>query len=111
MSEHERDERGQFQPEHGDRAYLEAVVAREPAGTSEIAEELGVTRQNADRRLRQLESDGAVTSKKVGQSLVWQLVDETRLATPVDPDDSFWDAQTYAGEEMSAEEIDDVLYG
>lgn len=30
---------------------------------------------------------------------------------PVDPDDEFWDAETYAGEETSSEELDEILYG
>lgn len=108
----ERDDRGRFQPKRDDREFLDAVAAREPAGTTEIAEKVGVTRQNADQRLRQLEERGAVTSKKIGTSLVWSL-SEVEVAVDVenvDPDDSFWDAETYEGEEMSARDIDDVLY-
>lgn len=29
----------------------------------------------------------------------------------LDADDGFWDTKTYAGEEMSTADIDDVLYG
>ncbi|TYT61698.1 winged helix-turn-helix domain-containing protein [Natrialba swarupiae] len=110
MSENDRDNRGHFQTEHSDREYLAAVANREPAGTSEIAEEVGVTRQNADQRLRRLEDQGKVSCKKVGTSLVWSLEEETHVVQHVDPDDSFWEAETYPGEEMSAEDIDDVLY-
>lgn len=110
MSENDRDERGHFRREHGDREFLEAVADREPAGTAEIAEVVGVTRQNADQRLRQLEDDGKVASKKIGNSLAWRLADGRIVVQPVNPDDNFWDAETYAGEAMSAEDVDDVLY-
>ncbi len=110
MSGNNRDDRGHFQAEHTDREYLAAVAEREPAGTSEIAEAVGVTRQNADRRLRRLEDQGKVSCKKIGTSLVWSLEEDTYIVQHVDPDDTFWEAETYAGEEMSAEDIDDVLY-
>lgn len=110
MSENNRDDRGYFRTEHNDRNYLAAVSEREPAGTAEIAELVGVTRQNADQRLRRLEDEGKVNYKKIGTSLVWTLEEEQQVTQHVDPDDSFWEAETYAGEEMSAADIDDVLY-
>jgi predicted transcriptional regulator len=110
VSDHDRDDRGHFEPDHGDRAYVEAVAEREPAGTSEIADAVGVTRQNADRRLRRLEEEGVVTCKRIGNSLAWSL-SEDGLVDDVNPNDDFWEAESYAGEEMSAEDVDDVLYG
>ena len=68
MSENDHDDRGYFQPEHNDREFLAAVATYEPAGTMEIAEAVGVTRRNADQRLRRLEEEGHVTSKKIGNS-------------------------------------------
>jgi len=111
MSENDRDDRGYFQAEHDDGEYLAAVTEHEPAGTAEIAEAVGVTRQNADKRLRQLQDEGKVRSKKIGTSLVWTFEESQEVVTHVNPDDTFWDAETYAGEEMSAADIDDVLYG
>lgn len=61
------------QPEE---AYPDAVKAHEPASTSEVAEAVGVTRQGADYRLRQLEEEGKVRSKLAGNSLVWMLGEE-----------------------------------
>lgn len=58
---------------HTDREYYHAVENNEPAATSEVADEVGVSRQEADRRLRKLESQGKVKKKKVGVSLVWYL--------------------------------------
>ena len=67
----ERNERGRYEPEQSDEEILDAVRKHEPAGTSEVADELGIARQSADYRLRQLLEDGRVSKKKVGNSLVW----------------------------------------
>lgn len=62
---------GRFTPEQTDADILAAVRAHEPAATSEVAGEVDMTRQGADRRLRQLRDEGRVNSKKIGASLVW----------------------------------------
>jgi len=62
---------GRFSPEYTDEEILAATRAHEPAATSEVAEEVGMTRQGADRRLRRLRDAGRVSSKKIGASLVW----------------------------------------
>jgi len=59
-----------------DEDVLDAVREHEPAGTREIGEVLGIARQSADYRLRQLEEAGTVRSKMVGNSLVWMLADK-----------------------------------
>lgn len=61
---------------HPESDYLDAVRENEPAATSEVADAVGVTRQGADYRLRQLEEEGKVRSKMVGNSLVWMLAVE-----------------------------------
>jgi len=58
---------------HPEEHYLEAIRENRPASTKEIADTVGVTRQGADYRLRQLEGEGKVNSKMVGNSLVWLL--------------------------------------
>ena len=73
MTEERRNERGQFMPQYDDKEVLDAVRDHEPAGTSEVADALGCTTQNADYRLRKLRDAGRVESKKVGRSLVWTL--------------------------------------
>lgn len=73
----DRDTRGRFTKRHSDGAVLEAVRAHEPAATSEVADELGIARQSADYRLRRLQEDDRVASKKIGASLVWFLDEET----------------------------------
>lgn len=54
---------------------LAAIKAhRAPAvGTADIAEQAGVSRQAADKRLRQLDEDGLVEQYRVGQAAVWFL--------------------------------------
>lgn len=71
MGERERDEQGQFEREHSDEEFLEAVRECEPGSTTEIAEMVGVARQSASYRLELLEEDGLVEKKKVGPAVVW----------------------------------------
>jgi len=73
MSESRRDERGRFAAKHSEEDVLTAVRNHEPAGTTEVAEELGIKRPSADYRLRQLEEEGKVSSKKIGNSLAWSI--------------------------------------
>lgn len=94
---------------HPETEYLDAVRELEPAATSEIAERVGVARQSADYRLRQLETENKVRSKKIGSALAWMIVEDQ--IQPVTADDPFWEAKTYAGEDMDASAIDDVVYG
>jgi len=62
------------QGEATDKELIEAVKECTPAGTSEVAEHVGLTRQATDYRLQQLEDSGPhpwVWSKKVGPTKVW----------------------------------------
>jgi predicted transcriptional regulator len=68
-----RDTTGRYAAKYNEQDILTAVRANEPAGTTEVADEVGFARQNADYRLRQLEKEGKVRSKKVGPALVWML--------------------------------------
>jgi Mn-dependent DtxR family transcriptional regulator len=74
MSESLRDERGRFAAKYTKEEVLTAIRKHEPAATSEVADELGIKRPSADYRLRQLESEGMVTNKKIGNSLAWSLI-------------------------------------
>jgi predicted ArsR family transcriptional regulator len=77
MSGSKRDKRGRFAPKHTKNEVLAAVQQHEPAATTEVADELGIKRPSADYRLRQLENEGKVTSKKIGNSLAWSLKKES----------------------------------
>ncbi|PSP60217.1 hypothetical protein BRC73_03250, partial [Halobacteriales archaeon QH_7_66_37] len=59
-----RDTHGRYTSEYADEEILKAVREHAPASTKEIADAVGCSRQNADRRLRQLRERGAVASKK-----------------------------------------------
>ena len=66
-----RDNTGRFATKYDEADILAAVEENEPAATSEVADAVGCARQNANYRLRKLEDEGEVRSKKVGPSLVW----------------------------------------
>lgn len=55
-----------------DQEYKDAVRRLTPAGTQEVANVIGHSRQAADHRLRKLEDEGTtIWSKKVGPTRVW----------------------------------------
>lgn len=67
-----RDDTGRFQSEFDDDDIIEVISDLQPtAGTSDIAQELGVTRQSADYRLRKLQEEGRIRSETVGRTLIW----------------------------------------
>lgn len=74
----ERDENsGKYTDAYSDDDFLEALREEDGvAGTGDIADSVGCTRRNALNRLRELEESSQVTSKEVGRSLVWMLIEE-----------------------------------
>ena len=72
----DRSDDGRFTERSSDEDVLDATREHSPAATSEVADELGVTRQAADYRLRKLRDEDRVASKKIGASLVWYVPDE-----------------------------------
>ena len=54
-----------------DREILNAVYRCTPAGTNEVADLVGISRQGAEYRLKTLEEDERIWSKKVGPTRVW----------------------------------------
>jgi len=83
---HGRENTGEISQKYTDDEYLDAVRENEPAGTSEVAEVVGVERQSADYRLRKLEDEGRVGSKMVGNSLVWMVKRNEVSRTDTNPD-------------------------
>lgn len=74
-------------PPEGDKAdYLRAIRdAYPPAlGTSDVADKIGVSRQTADRHLRNLVEEGLLATDMVGTVRVWWLTDDGRAF--LDPD-------------------------
>ena len=45
------------------------------AGTSEVAESVGISRQAVEKHLHRLAGDGLLNTRKIGQVRVWWLAD------------------------------------
>lgn len=69
----DRNDDGRYSNSRTDEEVLDAVAGNAPAATTEVADSLGLTRQAADYRLRQLREDGRVESKQIGSALAWSL--------------------------------------
>lgn len=69
--ERKRNEGGRFESTFSDEEIIAVIREHEPASTREVADELDISRQGADYRLRQLRDMGLISSKKVGGSLAW----------------------------------------
>ena len=65
---------GTYTEQYSNDDFLRAVEERAPASTSEVAEEVGCTRRNADVRLKRLAEEGKVKRKKIAATQVWSLV-------------------------------------
>jgi DNA-binding Lrp family transcriptional regulator len=63
--------------QYSDADFLDAVEKHNPASTSEVADEVGCTRRNADMRLKKLADEGKVKRKKIAASQVWTLAEDS----------------------------------
>lgn len=84
-----------------------------PVVTSgDVAETLDCSRETARRKLRTLEEQGHVASRKTAGRVVWWIVDDQEPARGVNPDDPFWELEPgSSGESDVSERVDEVLYG
>lgn len=75
----ERDEdSGKYTDSYDDEQFISAIQKVEGvAGTREVADQVGCSHRQALNRLKDIEERGVIVSKDVGQSLVWQLVEES----------------------------------
>jgi len=76
----ERDEEtGKFEETFSDDDFVEALSTHEDGvSTNAVAEEVGCAYRTAHARLKELESEGVVTSRRVANALLWELdVDDT----------------------------------
>jgi len=70
------EESGQYTDTYSAEAMVEAI--RELgrfAGTSDVAEEVGCARDTAYKKLKKLQDENRVESRKVGGALVWHVVE------------------------------------
>lgn len=64
-------ETGRISQQYSDEQFIEVVKNSSPASTSEAAEGVGCSSDNAYRRLKTLEEAGEIDSKMAGNSLIW----------------------------------------
>lgn len=67
----ERNERGQVIETFPPEDVIEVLAEIGPAGTREVSDRLGSAYETAYKKLRALEDDGQVTSRKVGNARLW----------------------------------------
>ena len=68
------EESGRYTTSYPNSDFIDAIrTLGGMAGTSEIAETVGCTRRTAYTRLQSLESEGKLTSRKVGNAKLWEL--------------------------------------
>jgi len=68
------EESGKYTTSYSDSDFIDAIRGLDGlGGTSEIADTIGCTRRTAYTRLQRLENEGRVSSRKVGNSLVWTI--------------------------------------
>ena len=73
MGERDRDkESGKFSEEYFPQEFLEALTELGPSGTTDISDYVGCDRRTAYLKLKSLEEEGQVRSKKVGNALLWE---------------------------------------
>lgn len=75
----ERDDAGKFSTKYEPQDFVDALRRLDGSGsTKEVADEVGCARRTAHYRLTDLEDDGRVTSREVGRSILWQVVNDGR---------------------------------
>lgn len=73
---YERDSQGRVIETYPPSAVHNALATIGPAGTREVADKLGSSYETAYHKLRGLEDAGRVTSRKVANARLWQVIDE-----------------------------------
>lgn len=73
------EETGRYTGQYSIDDFLNAISnANGMAGTGEIADRVGCAHDTAYKRLQRMEEEGLVSSKKVGNTLLWTRTDENR---------------------------------
>ena len=74
------DESGRYQETYPRAAFLEALAdADGMAGTQDVTDAVGCSYELAYKKLRALEDEGTIASRKVGNARLWLLEDESAL--------------------------------
>lgn len=76
MGNRNRDEdSGKFSEEYLQKDFIRALEELGASGTTDIAEYVGCDRRTAYLKLQSLEEEGDVESQKIGNALLWNLID------------------------------------
>jgi predicted ArsR family transcriptional regulator len=76
MGDRDRDDNsGRFSEEYPREDFIRALEELGASGTTDIADHVGCDRRTAYLKLQVLEEEGDVESEKVGNALLWMLVD------------------------------------
>jgi len=71
------EESGRYTGEYSIKDFLNAIRDKEGlAGTGDIADQVGCAHDTAYKRLQQMEKDGLVSSRKVGNTLLWTRLED-----------------------------------
>lgn len=75
----DRDEdTGRYTGEYSTQNFLDAINREEGmAGTGDIADRVGCAHDTAYKRLQKMEEEGLVSSRKVGNTLLWTSTGDT----------------------------------
>jgi len=75
MGRERDDNTGKYTTQYHPDDFLDALAQEDFLSTSDVAEAVGCTQNLAYRRLKELEDEGDVKSKKIGRTLAWQKAD------------------------------------
>ena len=76
MGDRDRDENsGRFTEEYPREDFLQALEELGATGTTDVSDYVGCDRRTAYLKLQALEEEGEIESQKVGNALLWELVD------------------------------------
>lgn len=72
-------ETGRYTGEYSNEDFLNAISEADGmAGTGEIADRVGCAHDTAYKRLQRMEEEGMVSSRKVGNALLWTNTDKSK---------------------------------
>lgn len=110
----EREDSGRFTETVTLEKVLEVfeIVAGPVVTSGDVAEALECSRETARRKLRTLEEQGRVASRKTAGRVVWWVVSDGESPSGIDPEDPFWEFEPgQSGESDVSETVDEILYG
>jgi DNA-binding IclR family transcriptional regulator len=69
----DRDTKGAYTETYPDIAFIDAITSGELSTTSDVATRVGCVRETARRKLNDLERQGRVSHREVGDTYIWEV--------------------------------------